>query len=345
MVRTLIFIFVLLICLFTPERGEAERDSLNIEEAGYYEFTDLYPPFPENVEVRKLLKEIIFAPAVEAMRASQGVFVQKNFNNRVLFQVKRQNGAFYLLFTNEENYSFPLYSRGSYIIKRSLEDGSLLQIKIFLRNHPECFLRIFPRNDRSSMDVYLYGYPVYQNINLPISLQEITTSPFNLLKRMSKNSVDWSLIFSPEAEQYKEVRLMAEKIRGKLPELRDADDGAMNQNGEYVLIEDLSIQESGGFNCSGFAKWIVDGIYYLKNGRYLPIERLKDKNYSTRGHRWSERYEDSRDPYFGLDWTRNLSLSLLETESESKALIDPEVADVREVPFFDYIEDVGYPVE
>jgi hypothetical protein len=131
------------------------------------------------------------------------------------------------------------------------------------------------------------------------------------------------------------------QVRSRLHALRDADDGALDEDGTFRFIETLSPQgAAGGFNCSGFAKWIVDGVYSSRSGRYLSITEVKQKRPSDRGNRWSARYEDERDPYFGLDWSRNLALAAAGRDSG-----DSEAADVRRVPYLSYVEDVGYPVE
>ena len=118
----------------------------------------------------------------------------------------------------------------------------------------------------------------------------------------------------------------------------------MDEDGRLVFIESLVLQDQQpGFNCSGFAKWIVDGLYMGLYGSFLPIEPLKTKHVELRGHRWSEPREDDRDPYFGLDWTRNLATAVLSAERGGLE-IHPEAADVRQIPFTEYVEDVGFPV-
>ncbi len=313
-----------------------------------YLYSDIqsdYSDFPENYEVRSKMKEIIFAPASEAIAAPFNIFIQEGSNTNVRFQVKRQRNAFYLLFTNEYNYSYPLYSKGSYIIKRSRKDGSIIQVKIFIKNDPGCFVRIFRMGERSLMDLYLYNHPVYKNVTIPISFSRVMYEPFSRIIEVSKNSIDWDIVLPAESICFqKKIFNIVEKIREKLPDLKDIDDGAMDSNGNFVLIDDLSTQEEEGFNCSGFAKWVIDGIYYSKTGRNIDIAVLKEKHTSLRGNNWSERYEDDRDPYFGLDWTRNLAAAVSTADSPVSAA-SLEDADVRDVPSFRYIEDVGYPVK
>jgi len=127
--------------------------------------------------------------------------------------------------------------------------------------------------------------------------------------------------------------------------LPDAEDGAMDASGNLVFIESLVLQDQdAGFNCSGFAKWIVDGLHMGLYGSFLPIEPLKVKHLDLRGHRWSDALEDERDPYFGLDWTRNLATTMLSAGQGGRE-VHPESADVRSVKYHTYVEDVGYPVD
>ncbi len=295
--------------------------------------------FPENYEVRKQMRETVFAPAGHVMNTRARIFYDRFADHRVFFQVKKNSEYFYLLFTNEKDYKFPLFSTGSYIIKRNRDDGRFVQVKIFIRNDPGCFVRIFPNGDRATMNMFLYGTPVYRNIPIPRQFEELLTAPFAEIMELTKNSVDWELIFTPSYTRgNNDVHTMVEKIREKLDRLQDRDDGAMNADGSFVSIEDLSAQDEWGFNCSGFAKWIADGVSVVLKDRYLDIEELKVKHTALRGNRWSERYEDKRDPYFGLDWTRNIAM-ILGNRSH------PEAADIRKVQFIEYIEDVGYPMD
>ena len=136
---------------------------------------------------------------------------------------------------------------------------------------------------------------------------------------------------------------MVDPLRTALSWLPDAEVGSLNEHGELVYIESLVLQDQEpGFNCSGFAKWVADGIYGTLRDRYLSIDVLKEKHLGSRGNGFSLPLEDERDPYFGLDWTRNLARELARLDgpvSES-----PEAFDVRSASPLEYIEDVGFPV-
>ena len=307
---------------------------------------------PENVEVRRFLKSRVLAGKSEVLNAElEQVYRHGTTDRRVKYEVRTQGNHFYLLFLNEvspavNGTSFPVYGEGSYIIKRSTVDGSFIQTKVFLQSDPGFFLRLFPDGDRTRMDVYVAGKRLYHNVVLAASFERLLFAPFSQIVEMTSPMVDWPLLIpSVEPGRYEAVRTMVRRAREALPSLPDAEDGAMDENGDLVFIESLVLQDGQpGFNCSGFAKWIADGIVEPRTGGYLDIEPLREKHLDYRGHRWSKRREEERDPYFGLDWSRNLAVQLLRLEHPRREF-GPEDADVRDVRYSRYVEDVGYPVD
>ncbi|HUZ17377.1 MAG TPA: hypothetical protein VMV68_03250 [Spirochaetia bacterium] len=298
--------------------------------------------FRDNDHIRKQLSDIIFAPTSEVLSSPTAVFPDPAQGTTVRFDVVRQDGDFYLLFTNQDNASFPIDSPGSYIIKRSERDGSFVQVKIFLDGGPNSFIRIFPMGERTRMNVYLYGYPMYRDLVLPISFKQVLTDPFSTIMELTRSSVDWSTIFADRPlPEDAVVAGMVNTIRKSLPLLSDHADGAMSSQGQFVYIKTLEALSHGGFNCSGFGKWVIDGLYEPRTGSLISIEELKRKHLDLRGNEWSDRYEKERDPYFGLDWTRNLSLAVARLGDPNAT---PTSSDVTDVPFFRYVPNVGYPI-
>ena len=86
---------------------------------------------------------------------------------------------------------------------------------------------------------------------------------------------------------------------------------------------------------------MVDGFYAPLTGRDTDIVALKSRD-SMRGGKWSARFEEELDPYFGLDWTRGLARSLAQARTGSVPG-DGDV-DVRDADHVPYVRDVGYPV-
>ncbi|MFP4484540.1 MAG: hypothetical protein ACLFO1_06760 [Spirochaetaceae bacterium] len=303
---------------------------------------------PENFEARRALKELIVAPRREAMRSPERVIRQVVGAEAVRYEMRTQNGHFYLLFTNREDDEFAVYNRGSYIIKRRLDDGAFVQVKVFYRSDPGFFVRMFPEGNRTVMDLYVGGVRTYRDVVIPASFGSILIEPFAAVQRMTRDIIRWEELQRVESlRAYESVARMVETARRELPHLPDAEDGAMSADGSLVFIESLVLQDQlPGFNCSGFAKWICDGIAHPATGSFLEIEPLKEKHLDLRGHQWSRLQEEERDPYFGLDWSRNLArhIAAIEPDGSSGELPHPEALDVRSVPFSSYVEDVGFPV-
>ncbi len=280
-------------------------------------------------------------PARTVLRQSDGTYV--------LFRTEEQNGNDYYLFLHETGDDFPLVSPGAYVIRRSRSDGDFSQVKVFLQYHPGSFVRIAPAGRRSKMDVHLAGAQVYRDVPVPLPFSNVLRAPFERIKSATGAIVDWDM-FDVETDiaAYRRVEAIVDSIRANLPGLPDTEDGAMDENGDLVFIETGEFQEGDiGLNCSGFAKWIADGFYAPVAGNLLPIEPLKTKHLDARGTRWSASLEDERDPYFGLDWTRNLAIAVNTGEVPRDLLnvTDVERYDVRHVPLSLYMEDVGYPID
>ncbi len=320
------------------------------------------PTGADNSEARKYLESSITAPTSSVLSLPARILTLSNGANRVKFEVQRSQDAYYLLFLNESQSvadgadRFPIAGTGNYVIKRSMKDGSFLQIKIFLQDDPGFFVRVFPdgsgtpdsvggTDGRCFIDVYIADSRIYHDVVVPISFAQALTSSLQWLVQLTSDQIDWSSLFPPEdLSAYKDVRFMVDAVRKALPTLPDADDGAMDLNGNLVYIASLKLQDQGpGFNCSGFAKWIADGLYKPATGRFLSIDELKQKHLDLRGNRWSRPVENERDPYFGLDWTRNIAVALMSVDNPDRKL-SPLSADVRDVPFSRYIENVGYRI-
>lgn len=310
---------------------------------------------PENTEARLLLRDTIFAPVREAAAARRRLVQLPEGQSPVSFEAEIQGDGLFLVFANGAAHGASLASPGTYIIKRSLRDGSFVQAKVFLQADPGCYLRLSPLDSsRSRMSLFLFGEPLQENIVVPARFEGLLTAPFSRLVELTRASVDWSLVLPrPAVEGDARLGGIVAEVRRRLARLGDAEDGAMDADGRFVFIADGRPQQGartlsgkparGGFNCSGFAKWVVDGFYGPLAGTLTDVQRLKQRNTSSRGNRWSEPREEERDPYFGLDWSRNLARSL--TEARTGEVPGVEALDVRDGGLFPYVEDVGFPVD
>ncbi|HEY9592927.1 MAG TPA: hypothetical protein VHE79_00520 [Spirochaetia bacterium] len=297
---------------------------------------------PENWEARERFRDTIFASLAEAAARPRAVVTQDDGAARVAFSTQRQAGALYLVFANQRGGSYPLDGAGTFIIKRSLANGRFVQAKLFVQDGPGTFLRFYPDDERTVMDVVLFGQPFQTRVPLAIPFDNLLTTSLASVMDLSASSVDWPTILAPtQREGDRRLESMVKAIRPRLRSLRDMDDGAMDATGRMVYIATGEPAGKGGFNCSGFAKWIVDGLFAPLAGSLIDIAGLKSRD-SLAQHSWSSRYEEELDPYFGLDWSRGLARAL--AKARDGAVPTDGAIDVRDDTRLPYVPDTGYAV-
>jgi hypothetical protein len=302
---------------------------------------------PDTSYARRAVLDVLTVPAGAGRRAIREI-IRVPGGDAVLHRTDAQNENIYHLFIPAVDDELETASPGTYIVRRRESDGAFDQIKIFLQRHEGSFIRLFPNGRTLRMDVFIAGEALFRDVPVAMSMERALTAPTETILTATSGVVDWSVLdVDPHAEGYRTISTMVERIRRAIPYLPDAEDGAMDAEGNLVFIESLLSQERlPGFNCSGFAKWVVDGLYGPRTGSFLSLDILKEKHLDYRGTSWSRPLEDARDPYFGLDWTRNLAVQM---EALNRGVdpdrIHPESMDVRNVSVATYTEDVGYRVD
>ncbi|MEI6876193.1 MAG: hypothetical protein WCL50_13810, partial [Spirochaetota bacterium] len=291
----------------------------------------------ENADLRQEDWEGFFAAPVKALVATKARILVNGWGAWKR-QVIPSGGFAYLVYSAARGGSWPIYSQGTWIIKRAQGSGAFIQAKIFLKSDPGTFIRLYPDGDRSRMDLVIYGGVFRENLPLPWSFEKSLRLRVSDIIEASRDTVDWSL-FEPDPADYGTIASLASAIRSRLPGLRYRDDGGLDAEGRLVYIASGLAQLSGGsgrepsgLNCSGFAQWVVDGLLRPRGGEWPDSAKLSVKHLETRKSAAALTFEDKLDPYFGLDWTRNLAevaRAVLEDAKEGDIL----VSDVTGAPF------------
>jgi len=354
---------------------------LSAGEAELRPFRDLLEDsgFPENDETRRLLSDAVVAPAYPAVESPFRIHRQVSDGRLVQFEIRRGVREWYLIFRNqrgeEPRETYPLWGRGTWIIKKDLASGAYLQAKIFLQDDEESFVRIFPTVDgRSRLDVHLYGRQLGDDVVLPVAFEELMLSPFARIASLSDRSVDWSGIFpDPDAPGYRRVERMVSRLYPSEESILEVADAAIDGGGTNVYIETGAVVRAGdplsrggtlpvgfsGLNCSGYVKWVVDGIHAAWSGHpgsgHLDLEPLREPTGRSNRNPWNESRSATdadarrelesllRDPHFGLDWNRNLA-RIAESARLGRPLSAVETAalDTGELLGIPYRRDMGY---
>jgi hypothetical protein len=263
----------------TPDRVLARRTTLEQLESG------------ERVEVR----------AVEGREEFMVILSRELMRGRI---ASGNNPAIPRTGTGQ----FPGWAQGSWMLTRRKDTGTGTLIRIFLRSDQYSYIQFRPfTSDKCQMDVVLYGGYIVQSLPVAVPFERLYTMQLNDILTLAGDKFP-RRYFDPDPQYYRDSRRFVAQVRENLAGLRFADDGAIDENGNYVFIETLRPQNSAsaGLNCSGFAKWLIDGMLRPVTGNRLTIPPLKAP-FGERGSSFTANWEERRDPYFGLDWIRNLA--------------------------------------
>ncbi len=306
------------------------------------EYRDL---IPENWETR-LSQKIILESQDQIPGIWQGSYKQYDESPGTI-QYKFDNFyngfIIYKFLREDQDGNTEEMKAGNISIKRNINTLEYMYMTIIIKDDREdSYIRIFPLNSSSSLiDVKLFGIYLYKDVVLPIRFESLLTLPFSHIAELSSAIINWESIFYTETPD-SDILQVIYKIREFLPFLDKEDDSAFDAAGEPVLIE-TGLASNGGVNCSGFTKWVIDGLYHSYTNNYIDIEDLKIRHFEYRGNYYSSQYEYIEDPFFGLDWSRNLAVILNEARLGIN-INNPEQYDVRNIEHFYYIEDIGYRI-
>ena len=254
-------------------------------------------------------------------------------------RAEARNGEISVILARERNGSFPGWAQGSWIYTRNLNTGAPLRIRMFMRSDPQIYVQWRPfSSDKSQIDLVLYEAYIVRGLPIGVPFERLLTMPVEEILAMTGNRFP-RRYFDPDPRLYRNTASFVSKVRAALPPLNYEDDGAIDESGAYILIDSLKRQtEPVGLNCSGFVKWVIDGILKPVTGKRLPVALLKAP-VLPRASSLAANYKD-RDPLFGLDWTRNLALETAKV-LRSPAFAVLENVEVREAAFASLIDRTG----
>jgi len=255
--------------------------------------------------------------------------------------------------------------QGQWVLYRSFSDGLPHEIRIYPLDNSRIWVSLFPgdsgpESGKSRLDLVLYGSTAVSGIPVGVPLVKLYTASFQDIMLMTRALVPWDLL-DHHVDDYAAARSAVSVIRDRLPSLVYLDDGAFDHDGRPVHIRDGSPQSpaevlsalgpgqtpdniAGGVNCSGFAKWIVDGIVFPEAGSRLFLDPLKKQTDSPETH-FTEPFRESRDVFFALDWTRQLASAVVSLGGRGTVLPAESGADVTVDPFPGFarhVPGVGY---
>ena len=246
------------------------------------------------------------------------------------------------------------------MLYRNKKDGKQTKIRVFLRSDPYAYVQFWPMDgSRSQMDLVVNDGYLFRSLPVAVPFDALLDAPMKDVLASIGRAFPFQY-FDIDQRAYGETRSLIAEIRAALPGLAYADDGAFDQDGKPIYIASLAPQLApAGLNCSGFAKWVVDGILRPFTGARLAVPPLKLPS-GVRGSSFTLPYETLRDPFFGLDWTRNLAIAAasalrpgsqarieeLEVRSSPLSSVNMRSSGQRWIrPYPPYLKDAGFGVE
>ena len=220
------------------------------------------------------------------------------------------------------------------------ETKTVESFTIFFKPTRQIYMTVSPYEDRCKADAVVYGQRIYNGTVLPISWEKAAEKNFEDLIRTSKAVWDWDLLLAQQNKTQTRTVLAVEKqIDEKLPDLKLADYKAMSETGKWTDIADGSEYSRALVNSFGFVKWIADGFYRPATGRLMNLNDLVLKHFEEApNNHWLIKETFRRNPYFGLDWIKNIGLKL-----NRLTLPDATVGEieVKSIPFYGFTETAG----
>ncbi len=332
-----VFLLTVTFFLFSFEELMENTDSISLENIYDDEKEESIIPLvpferiPDSSSIRKTIaKAKLLSPPEEA--ASTDTITETDskgncFKIKTVYLKEKNMIAIVISPVHTEFTSFQKVPQGTWILYRNYTTGKPECIKIYPRENPELYLSLYPAADdekRSFINICLFNAYVKKDIPISIPFDSLYYLSLTELRNITKEMLPWN-IFDPPVS-YSSVEAASDIIRERLNTLVYLDDSAFDEFENPVHIKNETPQTQseilsairtdqrlkdikGGINCSGFAKWVVDGIIRPVAGQGIFIKSLKSKT-DVPDTYFTKPYED-RDIHFGLDWIRNLAAAAL----------------------------------
>lgn len=295
---------------------------------------------PDSSSVRIQSMESWITAPVSAVIDRECENVQTDFGQVFQVRAEREGSEVAIIFApRENNYNFYTKAPGSWVIYRDYYSGKVLRVHVYFQLDSRVYVCLRPDNQpkkpKSEVDLIIYGAYACRGVPLGLEFSEVMKLSFSELFNLTKETVPWNYVKS-DYRNYMNNKEICKKIRRKLPQFEYIEDAAYDEFEKPVFIS-TGEERSGtpgkiGINCSGFTKWVIDGITIALSGSATKIEALKKPTIELAGTLYRAQAEEE-EMFRSYDWIRNLSTAAVCAERDKEFPAGTLGVDVQVNPF------------
>ena len=295
---------------------------------------------PDSSAVRDQAMEPWLTAPISAVIDRECENVQTDFGQVFQVRAEREGSEVAIVFAPREgSYDFLGKAPGAWVVYRDYLSGKILRVNVYFQYDSRVYVCLRPDNQpkkpKSEVDLIIHGAYACRGVPLGIPFSEVLKLSFSELFNLTKETVPWNYV-KTDYRNYVNNNKMVEKIRRKLPQFEYIEDAAYDEfeNPVYISTGEARSGTPGkiGINCSGFTKWVVDGITIALSGSATKIEALKQPTIELDGTLYKSQAEEE-EMFRSYDWIRNLSTAAVCAERDKEFPAGTLGVDVQVNPF------------
>lgn len=295
---------------------------------------------PDSSAVRDQAMEPWLTAPISAVIDRECENVQTDFGQVFQVRAEREGSEVAIVFAPREgSYDFLGKAPGAWVVYRDYYSGKILRVNVYFQYDSRVYVCLRPDNQpkkpKSEVDLIIHGAYACRGVPLGIPFSDVLKLSFSELFNLTKETVPWNYV-KTDYRNYVNNNKMVEKIRRKLPQFEYIEDAAYDEfeNPVYISTGEARSGTPGkiGINCSGFTKWVVDGITIALSGSATKIEALKQPTIELEGTLYKAQAEEE-EMFRSYDWIRNLSTAAVCAERDKEFPAGTLGVDVQVNPF------------
>jgi len=295
---------------------------------------------PDSSSIREQSMEAWISAPISAIIDRESENVQTEFGQVFQVRAEREGSEVAVIFAPRENsYNFLEKAPGSWVVYRDYSSGKILRINVYFQFDSRVYVCLRPDNQpkkpKSEVDLIIHGAYACRGVPLGLPFSEVLKLSFSELFNLTKETVPWNYVKS-DYRNYVNNRDMVKKIYRRLSRFEYIEDAAYDEfeNPVFISTGDARSETPGkiGINCSGFTKWIVDGITVALTGAATKLEALKEPTMELESTFYNSQAERN-EMFRSYDWIRNLSTAAVCAELDKEFPAGTLGVDVQVNPF------------